>query len=265
MFDAVRNHWPEYVIEAAALGLFMISAGSFGILIFHPDSPVYAMIGSPIVRRAVMGIAMGLTAIAIIYSPPGRRSGAHMNPAVTITFARLGKIAPWDAVFYVVSQFAGGLAGLFLVWIAQRDRLTSSSVNFVVTVPGKWGVATAFAAELTISFLLMTMVLNVSNCSRLADLTGVFAGIAVALFIFVEEPFSGMSMNPARTFASDALGGIWSAWWVYFTAPVLGMILASVIYRVGPVRRVICAKLHHDERQRCIFRCGYGDRLNILD
>jgi len=265
MFEALRNHWPEYVIEAGALGLFMVSAGSFGILLFHPESPLGASIGDPLLKRALMGIAMGLTAIAIIYSPPGRRSGAHMNPAVTITFAFLGKIAPTDALFYVLFQFLGGVAGLLLVKAIEPHRLESTAVNFVVTVPGRWGATTAFAAELAISFLLMTIVLNASNSGTLSGLTGVLAGISVAFFILVEAPLSGMSMNPARTFASDALAGVWSAWWVYFTAPVLGMILASVIYRVGPARRVICAKLHHDERQRCIFRCGYGDSSAILD
>jgi hypothetical protein len=67
--DALRRHWPEYLIEAAGLGLFMISAGTFGTLLFHPDSPVVALLPDPLARRALMGLIMGLTAIAIIYSP----------------------------------------------------------------------------------------------------------------------------------------------------------------------------------------------------
>lgn len=91
MFASLRNHWPEYLIEASTLGLFMISACTFCLLLEHPDSLLRQQLEAPLARRVLMGVAMGLTAIAIIYSPWGKRSGAHMNPAVTLTFLRLGK------------------------------------------------------------------------------------------------------------------------------------------------------------------------------
>src|SRR5947199_287880 len=89
-------HWPEYLIEATCLGLFMLSVCVFGTLFEHPGSPIRQAIGDPLLRRIPMGLAMGLTAIALIYSPFGKRSGAHMNPAVTLTYARLGKITRLD-------------------------------------------------------------------------------------------------------------------------------------------------------------------------
>src|SRR5262252_971805 len=112
MIEAIREHWPEYLMEALELGLFMISACAFTVLLFHPGSPIAHSISTQVLRRAVMGVAMGSTAIAIIFSPLGKRSGAHFNPAVTITYLRLGKVKPWDAVFYIVGQFAGGVAGV---------------------------------------------------------------------------------------------------------------------------------------------------------
>ncbi len=66
MFDAIRNHWPEYLIEGACLGLFMISAFVFGTVIEHPSSPVHAAVYSPLLRRILMGVAMGSTAVALI-------------------------------------------------------------------------------------------------------------------------------------------------------------------------------------------------------
>src|SRR5215831_14197594 len=78
--DALRRHWPEYLIEAAGLGVFMIVAGVCATLLEHPRSALAIAIPSADIRRALIGIAMGLTAVAIIYSPWGRRSGAHPEP-----------------------------------------------------------------------------------------------------------------------------------------------------------------------------------------
>src|SRR5215471_18138162 len=108
---ALRDHWPEYLIEAAGLGVFMAVAGLCVVALDQPGSLVPRLLPNPDMRRALIGVAMGLTAIGLIYSPWGRRSGAHLNPAVTLTFWRLGKVAPADAVFYVAAQFAGGVAG----------------------------------------------------------------------------------------------------------------------------------------------------------
>src|SRR5262245_32072239 len=105
-------HWPEYAIEAAALGLFMVSAALFASALYHPSSPVAAGISNEWLRRGLMGFAMGVTAVAIIYSPWGQRSGAHMNPALTLTFFRLGRIERTDFIAYVLAQFVGGVAGI---------------------------------------------------------------------------------------------------------------------------------------------------------
>lgn len=200
---------------------------------------------------------MGLTAIGIIYSPWGRRSGAHINPSVTLTYFRLGKIAPRDAAAYVAAQFVGGAVGLGLAALLLGDALGHASVGYVATRPGAYGLATAFAAEVAISFGLMSLVLWASNHPRLERFTGALAGCLVAAYITFEAPLSGMSMNPARTFASALAGGDFSSVWIYFTAPPLGMLAAAEAYcRVLGKGAVECAKLRHDERSRCIF-CEY--------
>jgi len=257
MRAALGRHWPEYLMEAAGLGLFMVSACVFGILFFHPGSPAAPLRGGPFLHRALMGVAMALTASGLIYSPWGKRSGAHFNPAVTLTFFRLGKVAGWDAVFYVVAQFVGGVSGVFLVSALARGLVADPRVHYVVTVPGTFGAAVAFVAELAIAFVLMTVVLVVSNTPGLARFTGLCAGALVATYITLEAPLSGMSMNPARTFASALPANTWQAFWIYLTAPLAGMLLASEVYVRGAGRRVICAKLQHEGNQRCIFRCGY--------
>jgi aquaporin Z len=256
MLNAIKDHWREYLIEAWCLGTFMVSACIFGVAIFHPASPVAGI--SFAVRNVVMGVAMGVTAISIICSPWGKRSGAHFNPAVTLTFLRLGKISRLDAAFYIVSHFVGGLLGVLVSWIILGSLLADSRVNFVATVPGRYGVGMAFFAEVIISFFMMTMILWTSNSARLSRFTPYFAGLFVAFYIAVESPVSGMSMNPARTFASAAVGGTWTAAWIYFVAPPVAMLgAAEVFVRVRGLKSVLCAKLHHHNRARCIFNCDW--------
>jgi len=252
------NHWPEYAIEAACLGAFMVSACLFGTLFGHPASPVVQLVRHPALRRLLMGLAMGTTAVILIYSRFGKRSGAHMNPATTLTFFRLGKMSTMDAVFYIAAQFAGGIAGVALAGFLLGHRLSNPSVNYVVTLPGAYGVVWAFVAEALMTFLLMCVVLRASNDTRLNRYTGMFAGILVMLYISIEAPVSGMSMNPARTFGSALSAANWTSLWIYFTAPPLGMLAAAEVFvRRRGLKDVLCAKLHHANSERCIFRCNY--------
>lgn len=154
MLRALRSHWPEYLSEATLLCLFMISASGFTILLKHPASPLVAVLPDPFLRRMLIGMAMGLTALTLIFSPMGKCSGAHFNPAVTLTYLRLGKVQPWDAVFYVIAQFVGGVLGVAAVAAVARPPLAHESVHFVAALPGARGAAVAFAAELVATSLL---------------------------------------------------------------------------------------------------------------
>jgi aquaporin Z len=253
----LRLHWPEYLLEGVALGAFMMSATIFTTLFQHPASPLSTIVRQLPAMRLPLGAAMGLTAVALIYSPIGRRSGAHMNPAVTLTFLRLGKIAAADAVGYVLGQFAGGLLGIAIAVGLLAGLPSDPSVNFVATVPGPAGTLPAFGAETAMSFGMMLTVLWTSGHPRWARYTGIIAGCLVALFITVEAPLSGMSLNPARTLGSALLAHTADSLWIYFTAPPLGMLVAAELYvRTSGLARVRCAKLYHRSGSRCIFNCG---------
>ncbi len=199
---------------------------------------------------------MGLTAIGIVYSHWGKQSGAHLNPSVTLTFLRLGKILPWDAGFYIGAQFLGGASAVALLSLLLGPYLSHSAVNYAATVPGRLGVAGALGSEFAISFLLMILVLGLISSGRLSRYTGFFVGAAIALFISVESPLSGMSMNPARTFSSALSADVWTGLWVYFIAPPVGMLAAAELFRwTRGSSSGACAKLHHENSRRCIF-CG---------
>ena len=230
MIATLRRNWSLYLIEGWALGMFMISATLFTILIEHPALPVLTAISSSIVRRMLIGLAMGTTAVLLIYSPWGRRSGAHMNPAVTLTFLLLRRIALADAVFYIIAQFVGGLLGMLLVALLLPAYIADPSVGYITTVPAGVELWAAFMLEVLISFILILTILIVSN-SRFANYAGLCAGLLITLYITFEAPNTGMSMNPARTLASAIPAHVYTSLWLYFLAPVSGMLSAGLVFR----------------------------------
>ena len=110
----------------------------------------------------------------------------------------------------------------------------------------------------------MLVVLQMTNRRALNRYTGLVAGALVAIFITFEAPISGMSMNPARSFGSALSAHYWHGLWIYFTAPVAGMLLAAEVYlRTHGHGAVLCCKIHHDNDERCIFRCRYGEPASV--
>jgi aquaporin Z len=256
-----RWHPIEYLLEALGLGLFMLGACGVVVSLEHPASTLHALLPQPAARRSLMGLAMGLIAILLVYSPWGKRSGAHLNPALTLAFLRLGRIPARDAFMYVLAQFSGASAG---VWLAERwlgAALAHEGVAYVVTEPAAGRTLAAFGAELAISAGLMGVVLATASSERLRALTGVFCGALVAAYITIEAPLSGMSMNPARSFGSAIVAGRFHHLWLYLVAPTIGMLgVAECFARLGRARP--CAKLRHDVRVPCIF-CSPAARSSL--
>jgi aquaporin Z len=253
--EGLRLHWPEYLMEGAESALYLFSACAVATLLWHPASPIGRHLPSDAVRRMLMGLAMGATIIAIVLTPWGKQSGAHFNPAVTFTFYRLRKVAPWDALFYCAAQFLGAVAGVTLASFVLQGAPANKAVRYAATTPGIYGDTIAFVAELAISFVLMSAILFASNREALAPYTHHFAAILVAVYIAFESPISGMSTNPARTFGPALYAGYWHALWVYFIGPPLGMLVAAEVFLLARDSKApYCAKLHHDNDKRCIFR-----------
>ncbi len=225
--EALRQHWPRYLMEGAELGIFMIVALLLALVLEHTRSSLHKAIGSPLLRRFFVGLGIGVMVVILIYCTWGRQSGAQFNPAVTLAMLYLHRIQPWDAFFYIIAQFLGGLLGVLIAaapfWKASKHK----KVNFVVTEPGKPGVAVGFAAEFVISFILLATLRLVYHSDLLKPSLGYFAGFLLCLYITFEAPLSGMSLNPARSVASAIPAKSWKAMWIYFIAPLLAMWLAA--------------------------------------
>jgi aquaporin Z len=230
----MKKNWTKevkkYVDEARGLGLFMISAAFFDALFQYPGLPLRHLIASALLRRFLVGLAMGLTALYIFTSKFGKQSGAYINPAVTLVRYLLGNIGFTDAVGYTAFQLIGGSLGVYFVALLFPFWMAHPDVNYVVTVPGKSGIEVAFILEFFISFLLIVVVLLMGIRKSWDRYTPYAVSALITIFITFEAPYSGMSMNPARTFASAIVAGEWKSFWLYCAAPISGMLAGELLY-----------------------------------
>ena len=227
MLSAFKNNWRLYLMEGFGLAIFMVSACFFSAMLFSPNSSWYHFFPNDMVRNIVMGLMMGSTALVIFYSPVTAPSGAHINPAVTITFLRLGKMTKTDAAFYILFQFMGGTVAVFIMQWLMGATLTAAPVNSAVTIPGRDGVLNAAVVEFIIAFITITVVLFTSDGKQLKKHTRKIMACLVCCYVIFAGPISGFGMNPARSFASAFPSGIYTAFWIYMLIPFAGMLLAA--------------------------------------
>lgn len=233
MATAWRRHWPYYTVEAVELAVFISCASVLAVVVEHPASPVRQALGGATTRRAVQGILMGLVVVGTVYSPWGKRSGAYMNPALTLAFWQMGKISGPDAIWYSLAQVAGAIGAAQFWALVLGTWYAHPVVHYATTkpLPRPGGELLAFAAEFVISFLLIVVVLGTLHCQKLKKRTGWVLGGLIACYIIVEAPLSGMSLNPARSLGPALVAGDYHGLWLYCVAPPLAMWLATVLFR----------------------------------
>ena len=232
--EALRRNWCHYLAEAAGIMAFLTVSSVAAVVFHHPDSALARALGPQAwVQRIGVATALGLLIAAMAKTPWGKRSGAHFNPAVTLGFWQLGYIATADALWYMAAQFSGALlagAGLFRLlqpWFSHPD------IHYNTTLPieGPHGWALAMGAEILISAALMLVLLLALHSPRYKPWTGALAGLALALFVVVEAPLSGMSLNPARTLGTAVAARKGHGLWLYFVGPLAAMWATAALYQ----------------------------------
>ena len=229
-------------IEALAIGVFMFVLATGGVALEYPGSPLNQLIDSAVVRRALMGLLAGSWLVGIIYSDWGQRSGAQINPAVTLAMIRLRRITRRDAACYIVAQAVGSVLGMRVAGIVWGGYLQADGVGGIVTSPGSAGVFVAFAAEAVLSFVLMASIIFTSDRRGWRRTTGVVVGLIILTLTVVAGPLSGLSLNPARSFGAAVQAGDYAHLWLYFLAPTLGMQVAAELLLRRDVRRSLSLK-----------------------
>ena len=203
---------------AELLGTYSLVFCGTGAIVIHE------LFGNP--DHVGIAFTFGLIVMAMIYAF-GDISGAHINPAVTISFFVAGRFAGKEIIPYIVAQLAGALfASLSLHYLFPQ------SSGLGMTLPAGSPMQ-SFILEIILSFILMQVILLVSQGSREK---GILAGAAIGAIVLLEAmfagPVSGASMNPARSIAPAIVSGQLQSIWIYMAAPVIGMILASLVHRL---------------------------------
>lgn len=241
-------HWVEWACEFGGTAFQLFLGFSVVALLEAPGAAGRVAIGSAGLRLVLIGIAFGLLAAAVAVSPVGKRSGAHLNPAVTLGFFAQKHTSVSDLVGYVVAQILGALLaafGLHVAWGHWARGIHDARTAPSGSVPA-WE-AVAIEAGLTMG-LLLTVFLMVSS-ARTARWTPIVVTGVLSGLIWAGAPYTGASMNPARTLGPDIVSGGYPALWVYFVGPPLGALLAALAFTYGArERRTLTAKLFHDSR-----------------
>ena len=198
--------------------------GTYFLVLIGPGAAMVNAYTNGTIGHAGIALAFAFVVVAMIYAI-GHISGAHINPAVTIAFWSAGRFSGRDVATYVAAQCGGAaLASFTLLAILGPVGQLGATVP-VIPMGG------AFAVEWLLSFVLMFVIMAVATDERVADgFAGLAVGLTVGFDAMMGGPLTGASMNPARTLGPALAGGIWDAHWIYWIAPITGMMAAARLY-----------------------------------
>ena len=207
--------WQKYLAEF--FGTFvLVGIGTFAVV---------GSLRSDVSPLLVAPFAFGLALLAGLYAF-AEVSGGHYNPAVSLGLYLDRRLTVPDLLGYWTAQFLGGIGAAIVLLVATSQ----DDVALTATIPSSNG--TAFVVELVFTAIFVSVILQSSKSSRYGGSALIAIPLTLLAVHFAAVPFSGSSVNPARTFGPALVGNEWTGIWIYFVAPPLGAVLAWLVHRV---------------------------------
>ena len=234
--------WQVFVSELVGTALLVLVGLSLVILMFGEGSPIRGVLPSEGWRRLTTGFLFGTTGALIALSPVGMRSGAHINPVVTLAFRLMGKLDLRTTLTYVCAQLLGAILGALplLAWGPMGH-----SVAFGATLPGEgYAIETVLLGEAITTFAMVAGLCVFLGFRRIRPFTPALFPFLYAVMVYVEAPISGTSTNPARSLGPAIVSGQWDGWWIYWVGPLIGSIAACLVCSLL-AKRITVAKLYY--------------------
>lgn len=242
-------HWQEWLCEFGGTAFVLLWGLSAVCLDFGSGSPMVRAVPNHSLRLLITGLLFAGGGSLVAITPWGRRSGAHLNPVVTVSFWLRRHVHPHDLGGYVAAQVLGAFAGASLVRLVWGH--IAVSVQLGVTQPGRGlGPIGAAAVEALMTGLLVAAIFFMVAHPRRARWTPLVVWLLIALLVWQGAPYTGTSLNPARSLAPAAIISLWHDLGVYLTGPFLGGLVAVGLFTALPGVETLTAKLYHDPRYR---------------
>ena len=198
--------------------------GTFFLVLIGPGSAMVDAYAHGVVGHVGVALAFAFVVIAMVYAL-GHLSGAHINPAVTLAFWSVRRFAGAEVLPYVAAQCGGAVAASLVLRAALGSVGSAGATLPALPLPAAFGV------EWLLSFALMFVIMAVATDERVADgFAPLAVGLTVGFCALMGGPLTGASMNPARSFGPAAVAGLWRAHWLYWVAPITGMMTAARAY-----------------------------------
>lgn len=206
-----------------------------------------------VIKYLVIGLFFAIGLVVVVYSPIGKRSGGHVNPAVSAAFWLNGLMSGIDTVCYIVAQFAGAVLGALLAFTVFNWK----NPFVTLTLPGfDYPLLLALLVEVVITFTLIITIFSFVSSGKSGRFTGIAAGIYIILITVLFTTISGASMNSARTFGTAALLLRFDYLLIYFAASVLGALAAYGLFHGATMgAQPTCCKLCYKTEGPCLFKC----------
>jgi aquaporin Z len=213
--------------------------GTFWLVLGGCGSAVLAA-AFPQVGIGLLGVALafGLTVLTIAYSL-GHISGAHLNPAVSIGLWMGGRFKASELLPYIIAQVIGGIAAAAVLYVIASGKAGFSLDNgfaangYAEHSPGGYSMVAALVSEVVMTFIFLIVILGATDERSPKGFAGLAIGLSLTLIHLISIPVTNTSVNPARSISQAIFVGGWalSQLWLFIVAPIVGAILAGVVYK----------------------------------